>query len=106
MSSPTRNTGDFTEAELKKAVALFYDGKQAPTVTAKGTGSQAQEIIDVARQHGVPLCDNPALVDLLVTLELGENIPETLYLAVAHIIAFAWELQGKAPAGFVPPQPT
>lgn len=91
---------EYTDAELSKAVALFYDGNQAPTVTATGTGALAEDIIAVARQHDVPLCDNPALVDLLVTLELGESIPETLYIAVAHIIAFAYELQGKVPDGF------
>jgi flagellar biosynthesis protein len=93
---------EYTDAELSKAVALFYDGKQAPTVTATGTGELADEIIAIAQQHDVPLCDNPALVDLLVTLELGESIPETLYIAVAHIIAFAYELQGKTPEGFQP----
>jgi flagellar biosynthesis protein len=45
----------------------------------------------------VPLCDNAALVDLLVTLELGDEIPEALYIAVAYIIAFAYQLEGKVP---------
>jgi flagellar biosynthesis protein len=82
---------------IQKAVALFYDGNNTPTVTAKGTGAVADNIIAIAQQHGVPLCDNSALVELLVTLELGDDIPETLYLAVAYIIAFAYELEGKVP---------
>ena len=85
------------QEKIQKAVALFYDGKSAPQVTAKGTGAVANNIIALADEHGVPLCDNSALVDLLVTLELGDEIPETLYLAVAYIIAFAYQLEGKQP---------
>lgn len=83
--------------QLQKAVALFYDGQNAPQISAKGVGDVAQQIIAVANEHGVPLCDNAALVDLLVTLELGDEIPETLYIAVAYIIAFAYQLEGKEP---------
>ncbi len=76
-----------------KAVALFYDGDKAPTLTAKGVGEQAEEIIRIAEQAGVPLCDNAALVELLAQLELGDSIPEQVYIAVANILAFAYDLQ-------------
>ncbi|MDO3382495.1 EscU/YscU/HrcU family type III secretion system export apparatus switch protein [Gilvimarinus algae] len=85
--------------ELTKAVALYYDGKSSPVISAKGTGDIAREIIDIAREHDVPLCDNETLVDFLVTLELGDEIPEKLYLAVAYIIAFAYDLKGWSPEG-------
>src|SRR6187431_2341261 len=88
---------NYSPQELQKAVALYYDGKNAPHVSAKGTGKLAEEIIAIAQEHGVPLCDNSALVDLLVTLELGDEIPEALYIAVAYIIAFAYQLEGKTP---------
>lgn len=88
---------NYSPQELQKAVALYYDGKNAPHVSAKGTGEVAEQIIAIAQEHGVPLCDNPALVDLLVTLELGDEIPEALYIAVAYIIAFAYQLEGKLP---------
>jgi len=94
------SAAELEAAGLQKAVALFYDGQSAPRVTAKGVGQTAEEIIAVAEAHDVPLCDNPALIDLLVTLELGDTIPEALYIAVAHIIAFAYQLQGKMPEGF------
>ncbi|MGV8835693.1 EscU/YscU/HrcU family type III secretion system export apparatus switch protein [Cellvibrio sp.] len=87
----------YSPQELQKAVALYYDGKNAPHVSAKGTGEVAEQIIAIAQEHGVPLCDNSALVDLLVTLELGDEIPEALYIAVAYIIAFAYQLEGKIP---------
>lgn len=84
---------DINEEDVKKAVALFYDGNSAPTVTAKGAGDQADEIIRIAEEHGVPLCDNAPLVELLAQIELGDEIPEGLYIAVAHIIAFAFKLR-------------
>lgn len=87
----------FTPQEVEKAVALYYDGEHSPIVSAKGTGELAREIIDLAREHDVPLCDNASLVDFLVTLELGEEIPENLYVAIAYIIAFAYELRGITP---------
>jgi len=87
----------YSTQELQKAVALYYDGKNAPHVSATGTGEVAEQIIAIAQEHGVPLCDNSALVDLLVTLELGDEIPEALYIAVAYIIAFAYQLEGKIP---------
>ncbi|WP_086932394.1 EscU/YscU/HrcU family type III secretion system export apparatus switch protein [Agarilytica rhodophyticola] len=83
----------FSDEELKQAVALFYDGNQAPTIAAKGEGLQAEEIIRIAQENNVPLCDNAPLVDLLSQLELGDEIPEGLYIAVAHIIAFAHKLR-------------
>src|SRR5690625_5322919 len=89
------NRNAFTQADLDKAVALFYDGNQAPYVSAKGTGAVAQEIIAIAEAEGVPLCDNRDLVDLLVTVELGDEINEELYRALACNIAFSFKLQGK-----------
>lgn len=84
---------DKIKPELQKAVALFYDGNGAPQITAKGVDQEAAEIIALAKEHGVPLCDNPALVELLSHIELGEHVPETLYVAVAHILAFAYGLR-------------
>jgi|SRR5690606_16384395 flagellar biosynthesis protein len=92
------SNGNYSSTQLQKAVALYYDGKNAPQISAKGTGKVAEQILEIAREHGVPLCDNPSLVDLLVTLELGDEIPENLYVAVACIIAFAYQLEGKTPA--------
>jgi flagellar biosynthesis protein len=79
------------------AVALHYDGKNAPRVTAKGTGELAEKIIALAKEHDIPLQENAALAALLAKLELGDEIPEALYLAVAEVIAFAYLLSGKRP---------
>ncbi|MFT5420294.1 MAG: flagellar biosynthesis protein [Candidatus Endobugula sp.] len=91
-NNPLRNV---TEEELKQAVALFYDGENAPTISAKGEGDTAHEIIALAHESGVTLCENQPLLELLMTLELGDEIPESLYIAIAQIIAFAYQLQGK-----------
>ena len=84
--------------DLTQAVALFYDGNQSPTITAKGEGATAEEIIRIAQENDVTLCENEHLLELLMTLELGDHIPEHLYTAIAHIIAFAYHLQGKSPS--------
>ncbi len=88
---------EFTSNDLEKAVAIYYDGDKAPVITAKGKGDIAREIIAIAKEHDVPLCDNETLVDFLVTLELGDEIPEKLYIAIAYIIAFAYDLKGLKP---------
>ncbi|MGA9660314.1 MAG: EscU/YscU/HrcU family type III secretion system export apparatus switch protein [Pseudomonas alloputida] len=90
----------------RQAIALTYDGHQAPTVTAKGDAELAEAILALAREHEVPIYENAELVRLLARLELGDQIPEALYLTIAEIIAFAWQLRGKVPAGFedAPPE--
>ena len=85
-----------------KAVALHYDGESAPTVTASGEQEIAEQIIAIAREYGVPLYENPELVSALSALDLGDSIPEALYLAIAEIIAFAYYIQGKRPASAEP----
>jgi len=79
---------------MKKAVALKYDYLAAPVVTAKGSGLLAEKIMSIAEENGVTLHQSPELVEMLSTLELGEEIPEALYLAVAEIIAFAHHIKG------------
>jgi len=77
------------------AVALRYDGRDAPRVTAKGEAELAQAICRIAEEHGVPLYENPQLAVVLSRIELGEEIPDVLYRAVAEVIAFAYLLSGR-----------
>ena len=84
----------------RQAIALKYDGQNAPNVTAKGNDALAEEILQIARENDVPIYENADLVRLLARLELGDAIPESLYQTIAEIIAFAWYLKGKAPKGF------
>jgi len=80
-----------------RAVALRYDGKRAPTVVAKGAGDIARRILAIAEDHDIPLHEDSELVALLSRLDLGEEIPENLYRAIAQIIAFAYFINGKMP---------
>ncbi|EGL82320.1 type III secretion exporter [Caldalkalibacillus thermarum TA2.A1] len=82
----------------KKAVALHYDPEQhaAPVVKAKGTGPVAERIIELAKQHDIPIYEDPSLVELLSKIELNEQIPEELYTVIAEILAMIYELEQKA----------
>ena len=88
-----------TTDEPNRAVALAYDGAGAPRVVAKGGGDVAERILESARQHGVPLEHNPALIQLLSRVDLGEQIPRPLFAAVAQVLAFAWSVAGRTPPG-------
>ncbi|MDV3503229.1 EscU/YscU/HrcU family type III secretion system export apparatus switch protein [Marinobacter sp. M-5] len=90
-------TEDKHKQAANAAVALKYDGKTAPTIAATGTHELAEEIIRIAREHNVPLYENPELASILARLDLNEEIPETLYQIIAEILAFAFNLQGKTP---------
>lgn len=85
-------------AEL--AVALQYDGTNAPRITAKGSHLQAEQILKLAEQHGIPLRRDPEMAAILAQVPLGDEIPEHLYRAIAEIIAFAYLISGKRPPGF------
>lgn len=79
------------------AVALKYDGKNAPKITAKGSCFTAEQILSLAEQHGIPLQTEPELVKILAQIPLGDEIPNELYTAVAEVLAFAYFLSGKTP---------
>lgn len=79
------------------AVALKYDGVNAPRVTAKGSGEIAERIVALALEHNIPMQDNALLAHTLAQLELNEEIPPALYLTIAEVIAFAYYLSGKMP---------
>ena len=86
------------------AVALAYGQHQssAPTVVAKGRGLIAQAIIERARQHGVYVHESEDLVGLLMQVELDQEIPPQLYLAVAELLAWLYRLEhAEVPA--IPP---
>lgn len=83
-------TVDREKGDIKKAAALRYDKKldSAPRVIASGRGWIAEKIIDEARKRGIPLVEDSLLVSVLLGVNLGEEIPEEAYLAVARILAF------------------
>jgi len=77
------------ERKIPKAAALRYDpGQGAPEVVAAGSGEVAERIVAVARQHGVPVREQPDLAAALVALGVGVQIPPSLYAAVAEVLAW------------------
>ena len=81
--------------KTKKAVALGYDIEKdaAPRVYASGGGDVAKKIIETALKYGIPIKKDPALVEVLSLLDIGEEIPENVYKAVAEILAFVYSLE-------------
>lgn len=81
------------------ACALEYDeekGDEAPRLVAAGQGELARRIVEAAHQYGIPVLRDVPLARALVELEVGEEIPEELYEAVAEILREAWEETEKA----------
>ncbi|MDQ0245666.1 flagellar biosynthesis protein [Bacillus fengqiuensis] len=80
--------------ESKQAVALSYESAtdDAPKVLAKGKGFVAEQIIERARDHQIPIQEDASLVELLGQLTINEKIPEELYRAVAEIFAFVYRI--------------
>lgn len=81
------------------AVAIRWDGESAPRVTASGTGLTAEQILKVAEEYGVPLQQDPILVQALAQIPIGDEIPRKLYVAVAEVLAFVFMLEGIDPRG-------
>jgi len=76
------------------AVALTYgQGAGAPKVVAKGRGLIAQAIIDRAKQNDVFVHESSELVGMLMQVELDQQIPPQLYLAVAELLAWLYRLE-------------
>jgi flagellar biosynthesis protein len=79
------------------AAALTYGANQnAPTVIAKGRGIIAQAIIERAKQHGIFVHESTDLVALLMQIELDQEIPAQLYLAVAELLGWLYQMEHKA----------
>ncbi|MGK0476789.1 MAG: flagellar biosynthesis protein [Oleispira sp.] len=79
----------------KFAIALEYDGKDAPVVTARGHRELADEILALAKQANIPVHEDEELSLLLTQLDLGDHIPEALYVVIAEVLSFAYRLSGK-----------
>ena len=81
------------------AIALKYDptNMTSPKVVAKGADQLALKIREIAGQHGIPILERPPLARALYrTVEVGQEIPEEYYAAVAEILAYVYEISGKS----------
>ncbi len=99
------------------AVAIRYDDKtmRAPQVVSKGADLLAMKIRDIAKNHSIPVLQSPMLARALyANAELDQDIPASLYTAVAQVLAYIYRLKaalrgdgpmpGEAPQPFVPPE--
>ena len=84
------------EPAERRATALRYEGAGAPKVVATGRGRIAERIVERAREAGVAIREDAALAEALAGLDLGREIPEELYLAVAEVLAWAYSLDAEA----------
>jgi flagellar biosynthetic protein FlhB len=90
------------------AVALRYDEKRmrAPVVVAKGADEVAARIREVAGEHNVPIFEAPPLARALFrTVDLNEPVPARLYVAVAQVLTYVYQLRAAKHSGAVPPTP-
>jgi flagellar biosynthesis protein len=78
----------------KKAVAVKYrpPDDTVPKVVAKGRGEIAERILRVAREHNVPVREDPDLTELLSALDINQEIPTELYQVVAEVLAWVYRL--------------
>jgi flagellar biosynthesis protein len=81
----------------KKAAALRYRHRKdsAPRVVAKGSGLIAEKILQIAKEHNIPIKEDVHLVNVLSTLDLYQEIPPELYRAVAEILVFVYRMAKK-----------
>lgn len=91
-----------------KAVALSFDPDEPsiPTVTASGTGALARQILEIAFANGVKVREDPDLVEILATLEVGAEIPVIAFAAVAEILShvYRWETREQDRAATAQPR--
>lgn len=85
------------KSSKQTAVAIKYrpEKDSAPVVTAKGSGLVAERIIELAKAHGIPIKADPDLVAVLSKLDIEAEIPPSVYIVVAELLAFVYQLNQK-----------
>jgi flagellar biosynthetic protein FlhB len=87
------------------AIAIQFDPKTmpAPIVLAKGAGEVAARIRKIALEHGVPVVERKPLAQALYkTVDIGQIVPVDQYKAVAEVLRYVYQLQGKKIPGLDP----
>lgn len=92
-----------TRHQRARAVALTYKpGEQlAPVVVAKGQGLVAEQIVDRAKESGVPIQEDASLVEVLSKLDIDQQIPAELYHLVAEVLTFIYRSDQRAAKGWI-----
>lgn len=85
-----------------KAVALRYKPEEmsAPVIVAKGQGLLAEQIVEKAKDSGVPIQEDASLVEVLSKLDIEQQIPSELYQLVAEVLSFVYRTDRRAANGW------
>ncbi len=78
-------------------MAVRYDAARdrAPRIVAKGRGAVAARILEMAREYGIPIHEDPELIEALARLDVAEQIPPELYAAMAEVLTFIYRANKK-----------
>jgi flagellar biosynthesis protein len=76
--------------EVRRAVALRHTSGEVPRVVASGQAWMAEQLLDLARRHGIAVRQDRDLVTLLSRCDGGEEIPPELYAAVAQVLVWLY----------------
>jgi flagellar biosynthesis protein len=81
----------------KQAVTLRYEPRKhrAPVVTGKGRGHLAEKILELAREHNIPIRQDKNLLQILSRLDTRQEVPPEVYKVVAEILAFIYRLSNR-----------
>lgn len=85
------------DKQRRQAAALSYSGHKeaAPQVVASGAGEIAERIIALAEEAGIAIQKDPDLMEVLAKVPVGSEIPVEIYQAVAEVLAFVYEQNGR-----------
>lgn len=104
MRRPPAGSAERINDQRALAVALKYaPGDSAPRVVAKGRGLIADAIIARAHEHGVYVHESRELVTLLQQVDLDEHIPPALYIVIAELLAWLYQVEQNADNSLPPP---
>ena len=83
------------ENETDVAIAIKYDREKdnAPRVIAKGMRLRAEKLREIAKQYNIPIMKNVTLANALYRVDVGQEVPEELYDAVAEVLNFVSALK-------------
>jgi flagellar biosynthesis protein len=94
-----KNFFDFRKARARRpaAAALQYDPlkPEPPELVAVGRGVTADEIVRVAKERGIPIYEEPGLVEALARLDVSDRIPRELYAVVAEVLAYVYRVDAE-----------
>jgi flagellar biosynthesis protein len=87
---------DFRKSVFKRpaAAALHWDpvSNEPPEVMAVGRGITAETIVQIAKERGIPIYEDPGLVEALARLDVSDYIPRELYAVVAEVLAYVYRI--------------